>query len=497
MTNPLLVNLRLPDTLPGAGLLLGWSAEHEHRRERIGFSRGDPELSPSSGFVDPILLDGEGHVMTIAPTGAGKGTGCIVPALLRFEGPVIVIDPKGENALITARRRREMGHQVAIIDPMGLTGLPSATLNPLDLVDILDENAVDVASSIVSSLVDDSIGRGTTDGNYWQERAQQFVLGVVLHVLHDLPADQRHLGSVRRLVNQTVGEVGQYVQSTEQGGRSQRGSVLDAMQRSASEEVRTIANMLRIGAVSTLGGIISFAQSMVDFIRTGPIQRVMAQSSFDLEAVTRGDPLSIYLVLPPHMLVSHGRVLRLWVNTLMTLVTRRNARPPKSTLFILDEAAQLGRFEPLRTALTLLRGYGLQTWSLWQDGSQISQHYGADWQTMVNNCRAIQCFGPNTMVAARGMADLVGFEDPLRLLDMDDNEMLLQISGDMPVLARLPSYRSDPAFAGQFDANPFHDPTRPVLRPRVPVLPPPAKPRPPANPAVQDVLKMLEDKADD
>jgi type IV secretion system protein VirD4 len=166
-------------------------------------------------------------------------------------------------------------------------------------------------------------------------------------------------------------------------------------------------------------------------------------------------------------------------------------------LGVLDEAAQLGRFEPLRTALTLLRGYGLQTWSLWQDGSQISQHYGADWQTMVNNCRAIQCFGPNTMVAARGMADLVGFEDPLRLLDMDDNEMLLQISGDMPVLARLPSYRSDPAFAGQFDANPFHDPTRPVLRPRVPVPPPPAKPRPPANPAVQDILKMLEDKADD
>ena len=56
-------------------------------------------------------------LMTIAPTGAGKGTGCIVPALLRFDGPVIVVDPKGENALMTVRRRRELGQEVAASTP--------------------------------------------------------------------------------------------------------------------------------------------------------------------------------------------------------------------------------------------------------------------------------------------------------------------------------------------------------------------------------------------
>jgi hypothetical protein len=38
--------------------------------------------------------------------------------------------------------------------------------------------------------------------------------------------------------------------------------------------------------------------------------------------------------------------------------------------------------------------------------------------------------------------------------------MMLQISGDSPIAARRPDYRTDPVFAGQFDQNPFHDPSR-------------------------------------
>src|SRR5262245_12087328 len=122
-------NLRQPDSLPKPGLLVGWSLESRSPRRALGFTYGDPLKTPATGFLDPILLTGEGHLMTIAPTGAGKGTGCIVPALLRYPGPVIVVDPKGENAAITARRRRDLGQQVVVIDPMGVTDLPADVLN--------------------------------------------------------------------------------------------------------------------------------------------------------------------------------------------------------------------------------------------------------------------------------------------------------------------------------------------------------------------------------
>src|SRR6059058_3203032 len=101
-------SLRQPDKLPEPGLLVGWSLENRPSRRPIGFSYGNPLKVPATGYLDPILLNGEGHLMTIAPTGAGKGTGCIIPALLRYPGPVIVIDPKGENAAITARRHSRL-----------------------------------------------------------------------------------------------------------------------------------------------------------------------------------------------------------------------------------------------------------------------------------------------------------------------------------------------------------------------------------------------------
>src|SRR5690606_17532726 len=62
--------LRFPESLDDSGLLVGWSLEKRAPRRPIGFSYGDPGKSPATGYIDPVLLAGEGHLITIAPTGA-------------------------------------------------------------------------------------------------------------------------------------------------------------------------------------------------------------------------------------------------------------------------------------------------------------------------------------------------------------------------------------------------------------------------------------------
>jgi type IV secretion system protein VirD4 len=183
---------------------------------------------------------------------------------------------------------------------------------------------------------------------------------------------------------------------------------------------------------------------------------------------------------------SHGRLLRLWVMALMALVTRRRGKPGKSTLFIVDEAAQLGTLPQLRQAVTLLRGYGLQCWSLWQDVSQLRLLYPRDWETMVNNCRVIQCFGALNLMAAEAMARLTGYGSPEAVLDLDETDMLLQIAGEPAKRARKPDYLTDPAFRGQFDPNPYHDPDQPVMpepAPRVALLDARPSPAPASAPS--------------
>ncbi|MCI5142939.1 MAG: transporter, partial [Candidatus Electrothrix sp. ATG1] len=69
------------------------------------------DLSPYVGILKDtrypgppakIFAKNEGHLLTVAPTRSGKGTGQIIPNLLRWEGSAIVIDIKGENYLKTA-----------------------------------------------------------------------------------------------------------------------------------------------------------------------------------------------------------------------------------------------------------------------------------------------------------------------------------------------------------------------------------------------------------
>lgn len=57
------------------------------------------------------------HTAVFAPTGVGKGVSCIIPFLLTCEESCVVVDFKGENALLTAERRRRMGHKIVILDP--------------------------------------------------------------------------------------------------------------------------------------------------------------------------------------------------------------------------------------------------------------------------------------------------------------------------------------------------------------------------------------------
>src|SRR4051794_9418605 len=68
----------LPDD--GGALCLGW--EGTEHVPTLGFK-------PSAGKKPArtaLTYGGDGHLMTVAPTGAGKGVGVIIPALLTYPG---------------------------------------------------------------------------------------------------------------------------------------------------------------------------------------------------------------------------------------------------------------------------------------------------------------------------------------------------------------------------------------------------------------------------
>ncbi len=435
------LSMSLPPQLPDPGLLVGWSQERHHRRTPMGFAFGNPRMSPKEGYVDPILFPGEGHLITIAPTGAGKGVGCIIPSLLRYEGSVIVIDPKGENAAVTQRRRAQLGQPVHVLDPMDVVSGSTARLNPMDLLDPTSDSFVDDVA-MLAEILTARMAEYETRNAYWVGRAREMLIGLIAHVAVDEPAGKRNLARVRELAADMAAAPAEFAKRLKGSDHSM---------------ARHVSASLRLVAPETLGGILSFVQEAIDFLRGPRVSAAVSNSTIDLASITAGAPQSIYVVIPPHMLEAQSSLLRLWIGVLLAAVMRRKRRPEKSTLFILDEAAQLGPLPQLRQAITLLRGYGLQTWSFWQDVSQLKYLYPADWATMVNNCRVVQMFGAVNLAAARTMSELVGGFSGENLLDLEEHEMLLQIAGDQPVIARRPNYLNDPAFAELFDPNPMFE----------------------------------------
>ncbi|MFO0821915.1 MAG: type IV secretory system conjugative DNA transfer family protein [Gemmataceae bacterium] len=195
------------------------------------------------------------------------------------------------------------------------------------------------------------------------------------------------------------------------------------------------------------------ATTFVKCLGSSAVSRSLERSTFDLCDLLNNKPMTIYLVLPPEKLLSHRGLMRLWVVTLMTTVMRRTRLPKMRTLFLLDEAAQLGSLDLLPQAVSLLRGYGMQLWTFWQDLSQLMRLYPNNWEAIVNNAAVLQAFGVPGHAARVGWRAILGDLDAQLATELHADEMLVAITGKSTARHTRANYLRDQAFSGRFDSN--------------------------------------------
>ncbi|MFC1672667.1 type IV secretory system conjugative DNA transfer family protein [Pseudomonadota bacterium] len=424
------------NTTPNDGLLVGL---HDDTPPVVLAFNRDDQVEPQS--PEGIWDDSEGHLMTIAPTGAGKGTGCIIPNLLSYPGSVFVIDPKGENYQVTARHRREMGQEVVLFDPFGVTGPKSNGINFLDLLDKEGPDFQDEATVLANMIHWQRMAKDP----FWDNMAVKWITAVMMHVATSAPPALRNIGEVHYLFNQS---------------RREWEFTIKEMLQSKSPLVKKAAASISGTEPKVMASIISTAQAQMEFAGSPSIKAVTNFTTFSLDDFRDGKPMSVYLVMPPDKLFSHRALFRLFVSVLMGQITKRNTKPKVPTLFIMDEAAQLGPMSQFRQAMTLMRGYGLRVWSFWQDLSQLQHLYPTDWETMLNNSAVVQMFGFNNRRMAKGAAYIAGYnkyEEPKEFFGLPRPKQVLLMPGHDPMFTRRPNYLKDPMFEHEFDTNPMHD----------------------------------------
>lgn len=419
------------------GIPLGYHQETTAKTS-IGFSScQSSEQNSRSGMVRDQT---EHHVLAVAPTGAGKGRSVIIPTLLYDNSPAIVLDIKGEAAAVTARHRAEaMGHEVTIIDPWRKLGPNKGQFNPLALLADNPDCLGDEAFAIAAMFEHPS---SSPREPYWNERGSALVAGIIAHVLTEPEQEDRTLGRVYQLLH-TDDLIYTLATILDKYG--------DKMNPFAHGQ---IASLLSLTADQTRMCIVSTAQSMVRGLASRAVQFAL-KDGLDPQAIILGAPQTIYIVVPPDKLVSHASVLRLLLSSMLGLLTSRTKRPSQPTLFIVDEAAQLGPMPQLRQAVTLTRGFGVKAMLFLQSTAQLKTMFPNDYEVMIENCGTLITFGHQRFSMSDGVAQMMGDVSAEALFAMAPDQIAVKVGREDSQFLKRIDYLADQPFVNRATPNPM------------------------------------------
>jgi type IV secretory pathway TraG/TraD family ATPase VirD4 len=370
---------------------------YPYRDGTVWLGRSGSEGRMPLGYLD------DRHVCLVGGSRGGKGTTSIIPALVTWPGSLCVVDPKGENATITAARRgagsahcKGMGQTVKVLDPFQSAQVADSLrgrFNPLDTLDPKADETIDEAGRIADAIV--VVHEGGTNDPFWDESARAMVKGLVLHVLTSPQYEgRRNLVTLRKLITRGDWEsVDALKDAGEKDIPPAHGLLWTGLSNNPAFEGLiagagdSFTNML-INSPKQYESVLQVANRNTEFIDSPAMQRLLEASDFQLsELKTRPEGFSFYLCLPQRYMNTHYRWLRMMISLTVTEMEKVRGRPKTGhpILMVLDEFAGLKRMEVIETAAAQIAGYGVKLFFVLQSLEQLKAVYKDNWETFLAN----------------------------------------------------------------------------------------------------------------
>ena len=360
----------------------GWfRAADEDRLCRAVFFGASSDPRGNAGI--PITSRPETHSLICGKTRSGKGVKVALPTLLRAHNTsVLCVDPKGENAVISARARALHSH-VHIMNPWGelggayeRMGFPSATYNPLDMLKRGDLNSVSIAKAMGRAM---SPAEPGDKQPFWADSAADLIAATILWLIDQAPADEPDK-SLRRVA-----------QILSRGRKDFVKTYIAQMAESEAYEgaiamlTAPFTDMVDV----TFGGIMSHVAQGVSFLADPLIARATLTSSFsmtDLTGAGKERPTTLYLVVPWDKIEAQRVWLRLMITAGMAVFKRRPPGANRRCLFLIDEFPSLGRIPGIEKEAAAMSGPGVDFAFIVQSLAQLRDVYGQAAEGIIGNC---------------------------------------------------------------------------------------------------------------
>lgn len=319
-----------------------------------------------------VRLNGVVSTLTVAPPGAGKTSGQLVPFLRTLRQSCVVVDGKAELARLTAGHRLSLGHEVVLLDPFGVSGLgPSATYDPISGIRPDDPLALDRCKSAAQMMI---VRTGQEKERHWDDSAELWLAAMIALVVFHGTEEGRSINAVRVLLADVA--------------RLTRARKYLKESAAADGLLAQMACQLDHYQDKELNSVITSVNRHLSFAYTPAIATSLAATSFDPSKLRQGQ-MTVYVVIPPQFQRSHSGYTRFVIGSLLTACVDQGleATCPGRCHFVLEDAAQLGRLECLIDALNLYRGYGIRLHWFFQSLGQLASIWPEDkGQTIMSGC---------------------------------------------------------------------------------------------------------------
>lgn len=379
------------------------------RRPFLGVvtNSGSVQASNLSGILE---YNDAGHLLTIAPTRAGKGASQIVPNLLLYAGSCLVIDIKGENYDLTAKHRKTLfeGSQVLKFAPFEDD---SNRYNPLDFIRVDPDGRPISLTFDDTRLLAEMLIPNRSGDSFWDTEARGLLTTILFYV-----ATRYKPGDWDRTMRTVTEILFPKLVATDKSPIDQS---IELMRREAEETDNEILDALITQFIEhedkVRAGILSTCRSAMSIWLSDRLKNVTSRSDFRFSDLKRSmcrppdqnpAPTTLYVTIPPEFLREYRSVLRMIVGLASVELTRLHdwatpenlavgwwAKPPCPVLFLLDEFPSLGHMAPIEQGVAYLAGYGVQIWTFAQSIGQLKEIYKENWSTFVSNAGASSYFG--------------------------------------------------------------------------------------------------------
>jgi type IV secretion system protein VirD4 len=339
---------------------------------------------------------GDRHLLTVAPNRTGKGTCTIIPNILMdSEHSIICIDPKGQNAAVTARARRMGGRPVYCLNPFGEhTGapwnLPMHGFNPLAHMSIDDPNVeADVAALAEAIIVTESQTQP-----YFENSARDLIEVLILHALATKGKDASLL-DMRAWLGLPM---------TAPDGQPSLLAVIVAMKNSPHSFISQMSSRF-LSDTKSVGEIVQSATNQTKFLSHRAIAACLSGNDFQMIDFKNRQG-TLYVILPERYLDAYSRFLRLVVVSALNALRSRPGGV--RTILMMDEFARLGSLKAVEQAVGSSAGFNVQLWPFVQDLNQLQHLYPKRWDSFIANAGVVQWFTPNDQTTAAYLSQRIG-----------------------------------------------------------------------------------------